>query len=354
MPSRALKLSASVLLLPLVLGACAAGSLGDPAAGTGAEAGLLNTGTPRYRADDTWSYRAATGEEVVEKVIAVRDDGTVLWAATDGRRWEAAPNPLLPPLRSLPEAGPRLANAFTPPAQELDLFPLTPGKEVAFTTETAAEEDGRVEKTTESQCQVRGPREVTVPAGTFETVEVFCRHGGRFETLYYAPEVRNTVMELRDVDGRMEKKELTAYRPAAAPAAAAAPVLAKTAPMPGDPTPQAAAVEAESLDTPAATQAEATPAPAAASPQPEQTAAIPDAPRWTLQLAALSTREAADKAWDQWQSAVRGAVPGADPAIAQSDGLWRLTTGRFETRTDAAAACAKLKAADVQCFPKEL
>ncbi|EKV32397.1 hypothetical protein C882_2476 [Caenispirillum salinarum AK4] len=351
MPSRALKLSASVLLLPLALGACAAGSLKEPAAGSGATAaGLLDATAPRYQADDTWSYRAATGDEVVEKVIAVRDDGTVLWAATDGRRWEAVANPLLPPLRTLPEAGPRLANTFTPPAAELDLFPLTPGKTAAFTTQTAAEQDGRVEKTTESQCQVRGPREVTVPAGTFETVEVFCRHGGRFETLYYAPKVRNTVMELRDVDGRMEKKELVAYRPSATPAPAEA--VPEAAPMPGDPAPQAAAVEAEALDTP---QAQAQPQPQPAQADPSQTAARPaDAPGWTLQLAALSSREAADKAWAQWQTAVQRAVPGAEAAIAQGNGLWRLTTGRFETRTDAAAACAKLKADDVQCFPKEL
>lgn len=340
MPSRILKLSAPALLLPLVLTACAAGELLDPADGSDATA-LRDGGIPTYRAEDTWSYRAATGEDVVEKVVAVQDDGTVLWAATDGRRWEATANPLLPPLRTLPEAGPRLVNSFTPPAAEVNLFPLDPGKSVSFTTQTAAEQDGRIEKTTESQCQVRGPREVTVPAGTFNTVEVFCRHGGRFETLYYAPDVRNTVMVLRDVDGRMEKKELVAYRPSTGATESTARTAA-TAPMAGTPAPQTAAVETESLDT-------VTPAPQTVTTTPPA-----DAPAWTLQLAALSSEDAARGAWNQWKGAVNGVLPGADSTVSHSDSLWRLTTGRFETRAGAADACTKLKAAGVQCFPKAL
>lgn len=194
------------------------------------------------------------------------------------------------------------------------------------------------------------PREVTVPAGTFHTVEVFCRHGGRFETLYYAPRVRNTVMELRDVNGRMEKKELTAYRPAATTNRAEVTQAAATAtPLAGNRAPQAAAVESEPLATPAAPDAVEPPAP-----QPEQTAAPPKAPAWTLQLAALSSRQAADNAWAQWSDPVTSVIPGAEAAIAQGDGLWRLTTGRFETRAAATAACTRLKAAGVQCFPKEL
>lgn len=202
-----------------------------------------------------------------------------------------------------------------------------------------------MEKTTESQCQVRGPREVTVPAGTFATLEVFCRHGGRFETLYYAPDVRNTVMELRDVDGRMEKKELIAYRLASLGATPA--TMPTTTLMPGDAAPQAASVEAEPLTMP-----EAAPSPQAA--QPGREVAPISGPGWTLQLAALSSRDAADKAWEQWSQSVRAALPNVQPTIAQGDGLWRLTAGRFASRVEAIAACEKLKGSGVQCFPKQL
>ncbi|MCA1973456.1 MAG: hypothetical protein LDL44_11510, partial [Caenispirillum sp.] len=217
---------------------------------------LARSVQPEYRKDDTWAYSLG-GEEVIEKVIDVTPEGRVLWAATDGRRWEAFPDPLLPPARSIPEAGPQITRLFTPPTlDDLTLYPLRAGRAVEYRTDLASADDGRIERAVEHTCEVRGPRQVTVPAGAFTAVEVFCQRGGRFETLYYAPEVRNTVMELRDVDGRMEKKELMAYRPA--PGSQAAPTVpdpeqvttATAEPLAGTPTPSAtSAVVSESLDT---------------------------------------------------------------------------------------------------------
>lgn len=355
------RLSFAVLAVaPAVLGGCAMmeGGGGKPASAPTGDV-MARSVLPQYRTDDTWAYSFG-GEEVLEKVIGIDDEGRVLWAATDGRRWEAFADPLLPPLRSMPEAGPQTVRLFTPPTlDDLTLFPLRAGRATEYRAEVTSADDGRIERAVEHVCEVRGPRQVTVPAGAFTAVEVFCQRGGRFETLYYAPEVKNTVMELRDVDGRMEKKELLAYRPAAGSDAAPtvpAPeqvTAATEAPLAGTPTPSAtAAVVSESLDSPAPTAAAPTAAPA---PAPEQTATAPAAATgaWTLQLAALSTEAAAREAWTRWQTKVTGVLPQAQPTIAEGNGLWRLTTGTFPDRQSANAACARLQNAGVQCFAKE-
>lgn len=344
---------AAALLAPALLAGCSLTQSGNRAGPPSGDV-MARSALPEYRQDDTWAYSFG-GEEVLEKVIGVTDDGTVQWAATDGRRWESFRDPLLPAVRSLPEAGPQTVRLFTPSAlSDLTLFPLRAGASTAYRTDVASANDGRIERAVEHSCEVRGPRQVTVPAGNFTAVEVFCQRGGRYETLYYAPDVKNTVMELRDVDGRMEKKELLAYRPAVAEDAAptvpepAQVTAATAAPLAGTPTPSAtAAVERESLDMPAAGAApQAVAAPAAA-------ATPADGGGWTLQLAALSTEAAAREAWTRWQGTVAGVVPGAQPRIAEGGGLWRLTTGAFATRSAANTACEKLQRAGVQCFPKE-
>lgn len=353
----------AVALVPALLAGCTLMGR-DRAAAPPAGDALARSVQPDYRKDDTWAYSLG-GEEVIEKVIDVTPEGRVLWAATDGRRWEAFPDPLLPPARSIPEAGPQITRLFTPPTlDDLTLFPLRAGRAVEYRTDLASADDGRIERAVEHTCEVRGPRQVTVPAGAFTAVEVFCQRGGRFETLYYAPEVRNTVMELRDVDGRMEKKELMAYRPA--PGGEAAPTVpdpdqvttATAEPLAGTPTPSAtSAVVSESLDTPApgaAAAASAASAPASPAPAPDRVSLAPaPAGGWTLQLAALSTEAAARQAWSRWQGKVGSIMPGAEARIEQGGGLWRLTTGRFADSTTANATCARLQKAGVQCFAKE-
>lgn len=344
---------AAAVLLPLALAGCA-GWPGETAAPAPAQGDVMAQATlPRVSAGDTWTY-SVDGEHAVEKVIEVEGDGRVLWAATDGRRWESLGDPLLPPARSLPEAGPRLTNTFTPSAfQDLTLFPLQPGNAVAYTTETTAESDGRTERTTEHRCEVRGPRQVTVPAGEFATAEIFCQRGGRFETLYYAPAVRNTVMELRDVEGRMERKELISYAPVAPGAApemenpAAVDQVPARPALPGEPAPQGAPVEAEPLTVPT---------PLSEDPEPATDAALPGAGGgpWTLQLGAMSSEAAAEQAWQQWQARVADVLAGAAARVTRVDGLWRLTVGDFPTRAAAGNACDRLKATGVECLPKQM
>lgn len=321
---------------------------------------------PQYTADDTWTY-ILDGEEVVEKVVAVGEDGRVTFATTDGRRWESLGDPLLPAARVMPEAGPQTVLLYTPPTlPDLTLFPLQVGKAAAYRTEITSADDGRMERAIEHTCEVRGPRQLTVPAGAFTAVEVFCQRGGRFETLYYAPEIRNTVMELRDVDGRMEKKELVSFRPSSGGDAG---VVATAEPLAGSPVPSSAGVERESLDgplaPPAAAPASAPAVTTAAAAEPVRTEAAPaaassrialsasaDSP-WTLQLAAVSSEEAARQAWSRWQARVGSVLPGAQPRIVEGGGLWRLSTGGFASRSEANRACETLQRTGVQCFPRE-
>lgn len=316
---------------------------------------------PQYTADDTWTY-VLDGEEVVEKVVAVGEDGRVTFAATDGRRWESLGDPLLPAARVMPEAGPQTVLLYTPPTlPDLTLFPLQPGKAAAYRTEITSANDGRMERAIEHTCEVRGPRQLTVPAGAFTAVEVFCQRGGRFETLYYAPEVRNTVMELRDVDGRMEKKELLSFRPSSG---TGADIAATAEPLAGTPVPSSAGVERESLEGPLApppAEAATTPAPTGEPLRAEAAPANPGrislavgaASPWTLQLAALSSEEAARQAWSRWQARIGSVLPGAQPRIEEGGGLWRLSAGGFASRGEATRACESLQRTGVQCFPRE-
>lgn len=345
--------AAAVLVLPLALAGCADGGFNPFGGGTAQPAApgdvLARSQAPAYAVEDTWVY-AVDGEQVVEKVIDVTDDGTIRWAATDGRRWEAWADPLLPPVRSLPEAGARTVTSFTPSTLgETTLFPLERGKAVRYRAEIASAQDGRIERTTEHECEVRGPREITVPAGTYTAVEVFCRRGGRFETLYYVPEVRNTVMELRDAEGRMERKELVAFRPAASDTP---PAAAEAAPLPGDPVPQTAPVEVENLVMPppvsdAGAIPEAAAAPAVASAAPAAASGA-----WTLQLGAMSTEAAARSAWAQWAPRAQGVLGGVEGRVMEADGLWRVTAGRYASRAEAARACDRLKGGGLQCLPR--
>jgi TPR repeat protein len=68
---------------------------------------------------------------------------------------------------------------------------------------------------------------------------------------------------------------------------------------------------------------------------------------WTIQLGAFSTRSAAEALYQRLASS--GAIRGMQPQYVSVGPLTKLRVGSFETRSEAAAACASLKGH--ACFP---
>lgn len=124
-----------------------------------------------------------------------------------------------------------------------------------------------------------------------------------------------------------------ALRPALPPAAA------PVAPAPVQPAPKA--VQAP----PPAPQPAATPAPVAAK-----------AGAAAVQIGAVSSTALADRAWSDAVAAAPGLAAGKGKGVEriERDGktLYRTSVTGFATKADAAAFCAKLKAAGKACFVK--
>ena len=153
-------------------------------------------------------------------------------------------------------------------------------------------------------------------------------------------------------------QQLAAIEPAAGAAstAAGAPVA-----MPSQPTvtatpvpaprPAARPQQAAPVAVAAVEQRPATPPPAAKSPP--VTASAGSDGNWAIQLAALSSRDAVDRAWAQMraQSPVLASLSLRVAEIKISSGrLYRLQAGTFADRDAAARACVALKAQGKDCM----
>ncbi|BCX18727.1 MAG: hypothetical protein KatS3mg117_2409 [Geminicoccaceae bacterium] len=161
------------------------------------------------------------------------------------------------------------------------------------------------------------------------------------------------------------RAEPPAPAPAAAPPVPAAPpvvaALPSNPPAARPPVPSAAAQPTPAAPAPVAT-APARPAPPAperlAAREPPTAPAPPAAGRggpWGVQIAAVSSREAAERGWMQLQSRhpeVLGPLQlRVDEArLANGLTLYRLQGLGFPDRESAAQACARLKAAGTECF----
>ncbi|WP_167447255.1 SPOR domain-containing protein [Thalassospira lucentensis] len=99
----------------------------------------------------------------------------------------------------------------------------------------------------------------------------------------------------------------------------------------------------------------ATAAPAQ-QPAPQAAAAVaPNAPYYTVQLAAYRSRERAEAAWPKFQSRSNGVLSSAahevTTIVIDGKGLFfRLMTGQYAGKSDASQACSTLKAQGVDCL----
>jgi len=156
----------------------------------------------------------------------------------------------------------------------------------------------------------------------------------------------------------------TAAGPSAAPAMpppVPAPAAAAPAPAPVASPPPVAATAPAPPPGPTASPSPARPA----APPPEQLAARepPSAPAvgsrgrgpWGVQIAAVSSREAAERGWAQLQGRHPEVLGGLqlrvdEAKLANGLTLYRLQGLGFADRESAAQACARLKAAGTECF----
>lgn len=162
--------------------------------------------------------------------------------------------------------------------------------------------------------------------------------------------------------------QLAAVEPAAGAPAGNAPKAMPTAPpvqaavaSPPEPRPAAARAPTSAVAAPPA-QAPAVVASVAPRPVPPPAERAPPAPTasagssgsWAIQLAALSSRDAVDRAWSQMRAQSPAVLGPLSLRVAQikvsSGNLYRLQAGTFADRDAAARACVALKAQGKDCM----
>ncbi len=153
--------------------------------------------------------------------------------------------------------------------------------------------------------------------------------------------------------------EQPAARPSAAQPPAAQPPAANAAPLrpalPPAPAPAAAPVAAPvaAVPVPAKPVAAAKPQPAVEKPAPEPAHTVGGA---AVQIGAVSSTALADKAWSEAVAAAPGLAVGRGKGVERIEKgghvLYRTAVTGFSSRAQAAAFCARLKAAGKACFVK--
>lgn len=156
--------------------------------------------------------------------------------------------------------------------------------------------------------------------------------------------------------------EQPAPRPVAPAVQAAppAPAAAPTAPVAAGPALRPALPPAAPASAPAVQAAPPRPAPAkpvAAKPaEPAHAPAVAAKGGASVQIGAVSSTALADRAWSEAVHVAPGLAAGKGKGVEkiEKDGkaLYRTSVTGFASRTDAAAFCAKLKAAGKACFVK--
>jgi hypothetical protein len=138
-----------------------------------AVAGAANAAQlPQYELQDAFIYDNGR----VEQLVSVSGD-TLTWSAFEGRQYQRDRNFIVPLLQweTIESNGTRKASA-----EARSLWPLQPGKTVRFRVLTDAnvqvkEGTSRRRRRTELwSCRVLPPAAVTVPAGTFDALEIRC------------------------------------------------------------------------------------------------------------------------------------------------------------------------------------
>jgi len=130
------------------------------------------TPLPEYELQDAFIYDDGRVEQLVSM-----DGNTLTWSTFAGRRYQRDRNFTIPLLQwdTVESKGTRRAS---PEARSL--WPLKPGKNVRFrvvTTASAQGKDGSIQRGRRTElwsCRVLPPAPITVPAGTFDSVEIRC------------------------------------------------------------------------------------------------------------------------------------------------------------------------------------
>jgi hypothetical protein len=144
-------------------------------------------------------------------------------------------------------------------------------------------------------------------------------------------------------------------RPTPAPVVIAAPAAAPTQPVAASPSlrPALPAAQAPAAKAPPAPAPKApAPAPKAAAVAPAPAPAPAAAGGAVVQIGAVSSTALADKAWNEAMAIAPAAGKGKSVQKIDKDGstLYRTAVTGFASKAEAAAFCARLKAAGKSCF----
>lgn len=158
---------------------------------------------PSYQAGEYYFYDSG-----LSKIAVKRTEDVVHWQYGNGATSQGYDNFLIPQISWSTEVN---TGKITASASPDFLWPLRIGNSGKFSTkQTITRKNGTLEETERMwECQVDGLKEITVPAGHFDTYVISCnRHSatdgkwrGRM-TYYYSPEIRQYVKLIKEYPSR--------------------------------------------------------------------------------------------------------------------------------------------------------
>ena len=143
-------------------------------------------------------------EESVERI----DQQGVWWRDSQGRQW-IGNEPTLMPTRAIIKNGEKAEIANVVIEATGDLFPLVPGKTVAY--RYTSQGGFYAAQTHEQSCTVAGYEPAQTAAGTFDTYRLECIYNGLRRNNFYAPALGRVVLQTADTIVDSVKRELVGF-----------------------------------------------------------------------------------------------------------------------------------------------
>ncbi|HLI13662.1 MAG TPA: SPOR domain-containing protein [Alphaproteobacteria bacterium] len=314
---------------------------------------------PAYHLGDSFTYRENGRDDTL--VVTSVEGGLVTWMDDWGATWVTTNDPSQPPRSEITKPGSAPVMRYFS-ADDAMLFPLAPGKKVAYAV-TIEQGNRKTPAVEQRSCAVGGRRRLTVAAGTFDTWQILCRHDAYQDRFDYAPAIGAFVLARRESFLSVARTELVAYRKAQ-PVAPLAPVT-----LVPPPPEQAAAIPPAEPPSRAEVPARSEGSRQAARPA-GKTASLdstlrqpasppPGASSYAVQLAAYPSYFEATRGWEALRDRLPELLHGFGPRVediedAQGTQHIRLFIGPFADEAAARRFCAALRARQQDCWVRAM
>ena len=278
---------------------------------------------PAFRVGDVFRYRV--GHALIEESVERIDQQGVWWRDSQGRQW-IGNEPTLMPTRAIIKNGEKAEIANVVIEATGDLFPLVPGKTVAY--RYTSQGGFYAAQTHEQSCTVAGYEPAQTAAGTFDTYRLECIYNGVRRNNFYAPALGRVMLQTADTIVDSVKRELVGFdRGPSEPAR-----VAQKPPMHHG--------AGKSM----------------ANSMPTSTIAPASGERFGVQLAAYRSQNRARQAWARIRDIGGPLLSGVEPVFEKHNvngkPIYRVIVGNFPSKAKARAQCRALKQNGIDCWPR--